>query len=587
MKATLFKEVGYSLSKLIADVDMGEIGLPDIQRPFVWTPTKVRDLFGSMYKGFPVGYLLFWANSAADGTRQIGTDPFKKVPRLLIVDGQQRLTSLYAVLKGQPVIRDDYSAQRMHIAFRPSDARFEVADAAIRRNPEYIPDISQLWVGDKSHHRFVMEFLHRLRAGREVSNEEEDHLFQAVDRLYDLQSYPFTALELSASVDEEQVADVFVRINSKGVPLNQADFILTLMSVFWDEGRAELEQFSRASRLPGTGRPSPFNHFIQPDPDQLLRVAVALGFRRARLEHVYSILRGKDIDTGKFEPARREEQFAILRTAQREMLNLDHWHEFLRSLIRAGFRSGGMISSRTGLLYAYAMFLIGQRDFGIERHVLRDLIARWFFMTALTARYSSSPETAMEADLARLRPVKNAASFVATLDHLIADALTDDFWNITLPNNLATSASQGPSLYAYYASLNLLDARVLFSNLKVSQLLDPALKGKRSTLERHHIFPKSYLKQSGIESTSEINQIGNFALVEWPDNANISDSAPTDYFPQFANRVSPAELEEMQYWHALAPGWEHLPYEQFLEQRRKGIARVIRDGYAKLWAQHH
>ncbi|MBU2054125.1 MAG: DUF262 domain-containing protein, partial [Proteobacteria bacterium] len=135
MEATLFKQVGYSLSKLIEDIDIGEIGLPDIQRPFVWTTAKVRDLFDSMYKGFPVGYLLFWINTLNGNHRQIGIDTKQKVPRLLIVDGQQRLTALYAVLKGRNIIRSDYTEQSIQIAFRPCDARFDVADAAIRRDP--------------------------------------------------------------------------------------------------------------------------------------------------------------------------------------------------------------------------------------------------------------------------------------------------------------------------------------------------------------------------------------------------------------------------------------------------------------------
>src|SRR5262249_56775420 len=97
---TIPKEVSSSLSKLVQDIQMGEIGLPDIQRPFVWKNNRVRDLFDSMYRGFPVGYLLFWANGGDPGQRQIGTEEKQKIPRLLIVDGQQRLTSLYAVLQG-------------------------------------------------------------------------------------------------------------------------------------------------------------------------------------------------------------------------------------------------------------------------------------------------------------------------------------------------------------------------------------------------------------------------------------------------------------------------------------------------------
>lgn len=584
MSATLFKEVGYTLSKLIQDIEMGEIGLPDIQRPFIWPNTKVRDLFDSMYKGFPVGYLLFWANGIADGHRQIGLGSKQKVPRLLIVDGQQRLTSLYAVLKGIPVVRANYQGDRIYIAFRPVDQKFEVTDAAIRRDTEWIPDISALWSGEFARNRFVKEFFKSLRQHRPVSEEEEDQLSEAIDRLYDLQGYPFTALELSAAISEEKVAEVFVRINSKGTPLNQADFILTLMSVFWDDGRKELEQFCRAARQPFFGHASPCNHFIQPDPDQLLRVDVALGFRRARLQHVYNVLRGKDMETGEFSEDRRVRQFAVLQEAQRYTLDLQNWHDFFKCLVRSGYRRGDMITSQVGLLYTYALFLIGKRDFGVEDYSLRNVIARWFFMQTLTGRYTASPESAMEQDLARLRDVQDAAGFVAMLDRIVADTFTADYWSITLPNELATSSARSPSLFAYYAALNLLDARGLFSNIKVSELLDPALRGKKSALERHHLFPKAYLTKLNIKGTRETNQIANYALVEWADNIAISDHPPAEYFPRYAQRFSGEELAKMYYWHALPEGWEHLDYYAFLDARRKRLAQVIQDGFSQLQA---
>lgn len=584
MKDTLFKKVDYSLSKLIEDIGLGEIGLPEIQRPFVWRATKVRDLFDSMYKGFPVGYLLFWVNGFSDIHRQIGTDQKQKVPRLLIVDGQQRLTSLYAVLQGKPIMRKDYTSQHIHIAFRPKDAKFEVTDAAIRRDPEFIEDISQLWSTEIKRNRFVRGFIKSLRVYRDVSEEEEDRLFESIDRLYDIRNYPFTVLELSSTVDEEDVADVFVRINSKGITLNQADFILTLMSVFWDEGRSDLERFCHAARKPSVSEASPFNHFIQPDPDQLLRVSVALGFRRARLQYVYSILRGKDLETEQFSEERRAEQFDVLKGAQAQVLDLQNWHEFLKTLVRAGFRGASMISSQVGLLYSYAMYLIGKRDFQIDVYRLRNVIARWFFMTSLTARYSASPETSMEADLARLRTVNDAAEFVSIIDRIISDTLTEDFWNITIPNELATSSPRSPSLFAFYAALNLLDARVLFSKMKVSELLDPALKAKKAPIERHHLFPKNFLKKQEITEVRDTNQIANYALVEWSDNIAISDSSPSEYFPKYVKRFSGAEeeLRSMCYWHALPEGWENMAYEEFLAARRKAMARIIRDGFEKL-----
>ncbi len=375
-----------------------------------------------------------------------------------------------------------------------------------------------------------------------------------------------------------------MRINSKGTPLNQADFILTLMSVFWDQGRLDLEQFCRQARQPSASGPSPFNYFIQPDPDQLLRVSVGLGFRRARLQHVYSILRGKDLQTGEFSEERRDAQFAVLKEAQADVLHLQKWHEFLKTITRAGYRSGDMISSQMALLYAHIFCLVGKRDFHVDNYTLRQAIARWFFMSALTGRYTGSPETVMEQDLARLRDVGDSTGFVNVLDRVVADTFTDDYWNITLPNELATSSARSPSLFAYYAALNLLDARALFSSIKVSELLDPAVKSHKSAVERHHLFPKGYLRKQGITGQRETNQIANYALVEWSDNIDISDSSPSSYFPKYAARFSADDLERMCYWHALPTGWEEMEYRDFLEARRKAVAQVIRDGFSVLAA---
>lgn len=379
---TCFKRVDYELAGLLHYVDVGDIGLPDIQRPFVWSNTKVRDLFDSMYRGFPVGYLLFWENEQADGTRPIGLgDKAHKVPQRLIVDGQQRLTSLYAVLRGRPVLDDNYRERTIEIAFRPRDGKFDVCDAAIRRDPEWIPNISELWSAGKSSYQIVKGFLQSLQGAKgTLSEDEEERISHNLDRLFDLQKYPFTALEIASTVNEEEVADIFVRINSEGVKLNQADFILTLMSVFWDDGRARLEWFSRESRKPprpGSG-PSPFNHLIQPDPDQLVRVSVVVGFRRARLRAVYNVLRGKDVDTGEFSTKRRESQFARLQKAQARVLDLTHWHQFLSAISAAGYRGKELISSQNAVLYAYSLYLLGRGEFATPSTSCRGSSAAGF-----------------------------------------------------------------------------------------------------------------------------------------------------------------------------------------------------------------
>jgi hypothetical protein len=230
-----------------------------------------------MYKGFPVGYLLFWETGVEPGARQIGGGTQDPVARLLIVDGQQRLTSLFAVMTGREVMKEDYSMARIRIGFRPIDAVFTVTDAAVERDPEFIADVSVLWESEGGRRKAVRGYLKGLTAKRgELDQDEEDRLEDAIDRLYDLRNYPFKVVELSPEVDEEQVAEVFVRINSEGVTLNQADFILTLMSVFWEKGRHQLEDFSRACKTPSLSGASPFNWYIQPSPAQLLRVCVAV-----------------------------------------------------------------------------------------------------------------------------------------------------------------------------------------------------------------------------------------------------------------------------------------------------------------------
>lgn len=582
MSKTVFNKVDYDLDSLIKYISLGEIGLPDIQRPFVWKNPKVRDLFDSMYKGYPVGYLLFWQNAQVDSTRTIGTDNKQKTARLVIVDGQQRLTSLYAVIKNIPVIRENFENEHIQISFNPLEEKFEVADAAIRRDKAFISDISILWNTDAKITKIIREYLDNLRTSREISDIEESNIEDRILKLQGLLSFPFTALELASDIGEEAVSDVFVRINGTGTPLNQADFILTLMSVFWDEGRTDLESFCREARKPSKGKPSPYNHFIDPSPDQLLRVGVGLAFKRGRLKYVYSILRGKDLETEKFSIDCREKQFDLLKDAQKRALNLLYWHDFMNCIRQAGFRSNKMISSENNLLFSYMLYLIGRTEYKVPEFELRRVITRWFFMSAVTGRFTKSPESAMEFDLAQLRGVDTADGFVKMLNQICEKTLNSDFWAVSLPNDLATSSPNSPSLFAYYAALILLDARALFSQLKVSELLDPTIHGNRSAVERHHLFPKGFLSKQGITSTRDTNQIANYALVEWGDNSGISNQAPYDYLPIMKERYNQTEINQMYALHALPNNWENLTYSEFLEKRRELMAKVIADGYAKL-----
>lgn len=525
---------------------------------------------------------MFWQNANVESARAIGAEPKQKSPSLLIVDGQQRLTSLFAVSTGHKVVRESFAEEHIQIAFNPLEDKFEVSDAAIARDKAFLPDITAVLRDGADIFQIAGDYLQGLASVRELTQGETRKAQQSIARLAQLSAFPFTALELASKISEEQVAEVFVRINSQGKALNQADFILTLMSVFWDDGRNELETFSRKAKEPTIAKRSPYNAFIEPSPDQLLRVGVGLGFKRARLQHVYSILRGKDLQTGDFDTDRRERQFDVLKEAQAKALNLDDWHGFLRVLTEAGYRSGQMISSESAVIYAYVLYLIGRCDYEIPEKLLRRPLARWVFMSLLTGRYTGSAETAMDFDLANLRSAKSADDFVRILDTACTTVLTPDFWTITLPNELATSSARSPSMFGYFASLCLLDARVLFSGQTVSGLLSPGGQGNRKAIERHHLFPKGYLKSKGIDGKREINQIANYALVEWGDNADVASKSPSKYLPKLAVGLSKKELRDAYRAHALPDGWEEMEYEEFLAARRELIAKVIREGYATL-----
>lgn len=578
--------MSYPVSTLLGQIALGQIGLPELQRPFVWDRAQVRDLMDSLYRGYPAGYFLMWQASPDAGSIPIGADGKQTTPSTLVVDGQQRLTSLYAVFEGAPVYTENFEKVHISIAFNPVRERFEVSNSVTKTDSEWINDISPLLNSEIDRYVFTNDYLESLSAERELTIELRSRIADSIQRLVSLNSYAFTAIQLSFDVPVDEVSEIFVRVNSKGTQLDQADFILTLMSVYWDKGRKELEEFCRQSRVP-TLNSGPFNWFIEPKPDQLLRVAVGLGHRRARLKYAYELLRGKNLETNEVSEEIRNQNFEMLKEAQAQVLDLTHFTEYLKAIQEAGFRSGRMITSKNTIIYTYLIFLIGRTDFGLDYKTLRSAIARWFMMCVLTSRYTGSPESQVEKDIRRFAEAATGEQFIATIDQVVESNLTHDFWEQTLPDLLSWSGGYVPSMFAYFASLNLLGAKVLFSNMTVHELLDPSNSGKKSAVERHHLFPKAHLLTIGVKGISRTNKVANYALLEWPDNIKISDQAPSEYFPRlFAERVPPAEADKMRFWHALPEGWELMGYDEFLLTRQRMMAQVIKAGFEHLSAAH-
>lgn len=229
MANVLYKRVDYKLENLLLDIETGKLGLPDLQRHFVWQNSKVRDLFDSMMKGYPVGYLMLWdapADSEESG-RQIGLVPHThETPKQLIIDGQQRLTSLYAVMYGKPILDSKFKERPISIAFNPVQRKFEVTSAAHRRSAEWIAEISEVYKNANSSFSFISSFISdldavRQRDGNPLTGEEQQLIAQNIQDLLNLKDYMIPTLCITDDADEEAVADVFVRVNSGGKNLNE------------------------------------------------------------------------------------------------------------------------------------------------------------------------------------------------------------------------------------------------------------------------------------------------------------------------------------------------------------------------------
>src|ERR1035437_3958665 len=583
----------WTVQELVTGVSSGQVRLPDLQRPFVWSNAKVRDLIDSMYRGYPVGELMFWENRDEAHEKAIGVSDKAQDATMQVIDGQQRLTSLYAVLKGLPIWREDYTKERIRIAFNPISERFDVPTPVIERSVEWISDIVTIF--SDPYATRDQYFARLAEDGRELSSETKRNIEIALNRVFALNEYGFQVVQVKRDITREEVADIFVRINSEGVNLKSADFILTWMSVFWEEGRSQLEYFARDSRFTPVALSqitdqkvtwTPHNPYLALTPGQLVRVVIGYGLRRGRLSDAYNRLRGRDPRTREINPAQMEAELEKLQVGQEQVLKRLHWDEFLKIIERAGFRTSEMITSDNTVLYSYVLWLIGRVEHGVGIDDLREVMARWFFVSQLTGRYTNSPESQIQDDLARLELIDgpDATAFVAALEELLSAAAPPDWWSVTLPDNLFTSSTISPSFVAYIASLNILDADVLLSTLKIKDWINPTRRTVKG-VEKHHLFPKNYLKNVlKITSTRRINQIANYALVEWSDNIDISDDAPAKYWPEqlSSKKLKDDRLASQLAWHALPEGWTSMDFDDFLKSRRLLMARIIHEGYKRL-----
>ena len=583
-RAPIFEHGQRSIASLMSDIEREVIALPDLQRPFVWEDTKVRDLLDSLFLGFPVGTLVLWHTSNDKDARALGAERPGLRATTLVIDGQQRLTSLFAVMRGVEVVGKEGEMRRIAIAFRPRDGRFEVADAAIRNDPEFLPNVTELWNGTRPKPQIRRDLMNALRdKGRAIDERYEDAVERNLDRAHAISDYRFPTVDIRKTASaqdeeatEEDVAEIFVRINNQGTRLGHADFVLTLLSVFHGELRDRIEERARAMSQ-GT--------VVAIDTQQLLRAVCGVAFGRARMSAVYRSLRGVDPTTGEADTAGRLKRLNQLDDAAKVCMEATPWRDFLLRVKHAGFVSQGLIASRNAIVNAYAFYILGKQA-EVPKNKLDEIIARWIFGTLLTARYSGSSETIFEQDLARvarLRP-DDTDGFVQALDDALGETITGDYWTQSLVSALETQKARAPAALAFRAAQIVLGTRALFSDQLLQNLLDPPAQGGRSASEAHHLFPEAWLDARGIRERRRVNQVANLADIGWHENSSIGGKGPRDYVPRIRQKLA---IDDDRWGrlcaeHALPPGWESMEYEEFLRERRRRMADIIRVAFRQL-----
>ena len=584
----IFSNTTLTVNQLIEKIDTGELGLPELQRPFIWKDSKVRDLFDSLMRGYPIGYLMLWECPSLEKKKSIGVDLHSyDSPKEVIIDGQQRLTSLYAVMKGKKVINSKFDEKSIIISYNPLQDKFEVGYQATKKDPEWIYSISDVYTTSSSF-KFINSFIKRLSEYRECKGEvlteaEQDTISENINAIVNLKNHTLPVFDIKANAEEEDVSEIFVRVNSGGVSLKQNDFILTLLSLYWDEGRKEIEEFSKESTFPTKGKTTSYNQITTVAAQDLIRVVMAYAFDRARLKYGYKLLRGADFDKrGAVDEELRIQRFDTLKEKLPDVLDVHSWHEFLKAIMNAGYLSGDLILSGNAIFYSYAFYLIAKHRFHASYNENMHLTSLWFFYASLVSLYTGSFESTVESHLNSIKDLSTLKEYKDFILSRVNERLTNDYFDITLVGSegLAVSGKGNNAWNAYVAALNIMDAKILFSksNLLVSKLFEPGTDGNRKSLEKHHLFPKAHMKAQGY-TDAKINQMANYAFIDWKDNMDILDDAPSVYYPIVCEGRSDEEILRMEEENALPHGWENMPYEDFLVERRKLMAAKIKQAF--------
>lgn len=577
-----------TIEEILGWIKQGKIGLPEMQRPFVWSTAKVRDLIDSLYNGYPIGYIVTWQNPAV-GLKNDSSSNNKEI----IIDGQQRLTALKAALSGEKVVSQQYITKRIKISFKPSTGEFNTLNSAIEKDPLWINDISDIFKSDFNSYSYVTD------NAKKLGMAPED-LGATLQKLLAIRQSEIGDIKLGYNLSIGAVTDIFNRINSKGVSLSSADLAMSRLSADTVHGgnnlRKQIEYFVQLLNDPNLlenivkfdsdfantkefGQikwiASEVNPIYKPRYADILHLILATSFKRGKLSDMVSLISGRDFEARNYSEEGMKANYAKMQAGATLVFNKSNFQRYLMILRDMGMRNSGKL----GLVghgvfnFGYILFLYLHRSTNLSQEKIASYLKRWIIMSALTGRYSGSSETITESDL---KMISRDANPITVLDDILDREMNDSFWNGTLPNMLRVQSTQASSWRIF----------------QMSQIYgkDIAWLAKDTSTETvmleegniHHIFPQAYLRKNGF-SKGDINQIANYVWVTQPKNLEISDKAPKDYLSdeniiEFMSETNnrenaiPEEIVEYDFHN----------YSDFLNQRRHLMAKKMREFYENM-----
>ena len=588
----------HSVENIISWIKQGTVAIPEMQRPFVWDSTKVRDLIDSLYKGYPVGYIIIWKNpdvKLKDGSMSSG--------KQVVIDGQQRITALTAAIAGFEVIDQEYKKKRIKIAFDPIHEKFEVLNPAIEKDSKYVNDISEVFKIGFDSFNFAFEYAN-------ANGVNPSEINKTITKLTTIEANTIGVIELNSMLDIETVTDIFIRINSKGTVLSQADFAMSKISSNEKFGgdiiRKTIDYFCHLKQRPmdiemikqhdiefsGLQEfsniqwiASNMEDIYMPDYNDVLRVAFTSQFKRGRLSELVSLLSGRNFETRDYKEEIAQDSYHKLHDGVMKFVNKTNFERFIMIVKSTGIIDKSMIRSDNVLNFSYALYIF-LKDKKVDANTIEKVVRKWMVLSILTGRYSGSPESIFDYDIKRF-DINDPLDYLKSVE---LGELSDAYWNHILPTRLNTSVASSPFFKLYLmAQVKSNDRGFLSTDITVQTMIED--RG-----DIHHLFPKKYLQNKGFKNRADYNQIANYVYTQQEINIKIKDTAPNVYMKEVTNQietkkpllggiVDPKELDRTFKENCIPNefiDYDVNDYSEFLEQRRQLMAKKIKDYYFNL-----